>query len=81
MREYNIIAEAHTAANEGHRSLWKRYYTRLDTAVPRATALAVLGSLQPGQSIVFYHRQTGLEIGCVKMRAGGDLTVKWIWGN
>lgn len=76
MRELNIVAEAHT---ESHRSLWKRRYARLDTAIPRATALAVLGSLEPGQKVVFYHAATGLEIGHVKVHANGHIVSKWIW--
>jgi len=78
-RELVIVAEAHSAKKDGYKSLWKRRYARLDTAIPRIMQVALLDQLKPLETVTFYHAYTGLEIGVLTVHVGGKVTVMWIW--
>ena len=72
----NIVAEANWSENGGGKS-WRRYYSRIDTAIPRAVQYAVEKAF-PGSTITLWHAVTGLEIGTIKAGVG-TVACKWLW--
>ena len=55
-----------------------RRYARLDNAIPRYTQLLMQYG-QPRDVVEFSHADTGLQIGTIKVLAGGNMTTDWIW--
>lgn len=74
MTERNLIVTLHRK----RKPLWARRYLRLDTAIPRITELMILGG-EPGDVAEIAHAVTGMQIGTVRLRAGGNLITNWSW--
>lgn len=55
-----------------------RRYAKLDNAIPRYTQLLMQYG-QPRDVVEFSHADTGLQIGTIKVHAGGKLTTDYIW--
>lgn len=55
-----------------------RRYARIDNALPRYTQLLMQYG-QPRDVVEFSHADTGLQIGTIKVDAGGRMTTDWIW--
>lgn len=55
-----------------------RRYAKLDNAIPRCTQV-LMRSGQPRDVGEFSHADTGLQIGTIKVHAGGKLTTDYIW--
>lgn len=62
----------------GGKPLMTRRYSRIDNAVPRTTQI-LMWSGQPRDVVEFSHADTGLQIGTIKIHAGGRMTTDWIW--
>ena len=61
--------------------IWKRNYTRVQTAIRRATELAFIEG-QPGDVIELSHAATGMQIGTIKLHVGDRITTQWtIWAR
>jgi hypothetical protein len=60
--ERNIVTTLHRR----QQPIRVRSYVRLDTAIPRATQLAIMDG-QPGDVVTIHHAVTGLEIGSIKV--------------
>ena len=60
--ERNIVTTLHRK----NQPIRVRNYARLDTAVPRATQLAIMNG-QPGDVVTIHHAVTGLVIGSIKV--------------
>lgn len=58
--------------------LTSRRYIRLDNAIPRSTQI-LMWSGEPRDVVEFSHADTGLQIGTIKVHAGGKLTTDYIW--
>lgn len=76
--ERNIVATLNRVEGNKRVVVWTRTYARFDTAAPRAVELGILTG-QPGDVVQIASILTGLEIGTVKIHAGGSITVKWTW--
>lgn len=55
-----------------------RRYIRIDNAIPRSTQI-LMWSGQPRDVVEFSHADTGLQIGTIRVHAGGQLTTDYIW--
>ena len=55
-----------------------RRYARIDNAIPRYTQLLMQYG-QPRDVVEFSHADTGLQLGTIKVHAGGKLTTDYIW--
>lgn len=55
-----------------------RTYARIDNAIPRATQILMQHG-RPRDVVEFSHADTGLQIGTVRVHAGGKLTATWVW--
>ena len=66
-----------TFLREG-KPLMTRRYARLDNAIPRATQL-LMQCGEPRDVVEFSHADTGLQVGTIKIHAGGKLTTAYIW--
>lgn len=55
-----------------------RRYVRLNTAIPTMTA-SLLQVGQPRDVVEFSHATTGLQIGTIKVKAGGRMETTWVW--
>ena len=55
-----------------------RRYAKIDNAIPRCTQV-LMWSGQPRDVVEFSHADTGLQIGTIKVHAGGRMTTNWIW--
>lgn len=55
-----------------------RHYARIDNAIPRATQLLMQHG-QPKDVVEFSHADTGLQIGTIKIHAGGKASTWWLW--
>ena len=55
-----------------------RRYARIDNAIPRYTQLLMQYG-QPQDVVEFSHADTGLQLGTIKVLAGGKLTTDYIW--
>lgn len=66
-----------TFIREG-RALMTRRYVKIDNAVPRTTQV-LMWSGQPRDVVEFSHADTGLQLGTIKVHAGGKLTTDYIW--
>lgn len=74
----NIITEFHPY--DQTRAGYKRRYSRLNTAVPRAVQIAMQDG-HVGDVIEVYHAETGLAIGAIKVLSSGKLDIWWIFGD
>lgn len=74
--ERNIVA----TLQRGRRKeiIWTRTYARLDTAQPRALAMAISRDVQPGDVIEVAHARSGMQLGTVKVGLG-KVTATWVW--
>lgn len=66
----------HIVATLHHKGkpVWNRRYARIDTAFPRAVELLIIDG-EPGDVIEFSHSEYGFQIGTVKIKAGGKITI------
>ena len=65
-----------TTLHRGNKPMRSRHYARIDTAIPRATQLALLEG-EPGDVVTIHHAVTGLEIGSMKITLKkGQVTLK-----
>ena len=76
--ERKIIATLNRVEGNKRVVVWTRTYVRFDTAAPRAVELGLLTG-QPGDVVQISSILTGLEIGTVKIHAGGKIVVQWLW--
>lgn len=61
--------------------VWVRHYTRVQSAIRRATELAFLDG-QPGDIIELSHVATGMQIGTIHLSVGNKITTTWtIWAK
>jgi hypothetical protein len=55
-----------------------RRYIKIDNAIPRATQLLMQHG-RPRDVVEFSHAVTGLQLGTIRVHAGGKLTTDYIW--
>lgn len=51
--------------------VWKRHYSTISRAIPRAIELALTGNTMPGDVVEFSHAEFGFQIATLKLRVGG----------
>lgn len=56
--------------------LAKRYFNRVDTAIPRCVQLVLLDG-EPGDTIQISSSEFGYWIADIRVRAGGKIDIKW----
>lgn len=67
-----VLATLH---RKGER-VWRRTYARIETAIRRGCELAVTNG-RPGDVVEYADDRTGVQLGTVKVHAGGSLTATW----
>lgn len=73
MAERNLILTLHRKRKQ----MWVRNYSRIDTAVPRATQLLILEG-EPGDVMELAH-VNGKQLGTIKMKVNGHIVANWEW--
>lgn len=63
--------------NHKGRPQFVRRYARLNTAMPRAMHI-LIDQGEPGDTVDFYHIDTGIYLGFLKVHAGGRVTGQFI---
>lgn len=73
-----ILATLHRKVNGSGatQELWKRHYSRITRAIPRAVEIALLTG-QPGDVVEFSSNDFGYQIATVRLSVGGKIDIKF----
>lgn len=73
-RKRSILAELHRPVGDRTEVVWRRHYTRVSRAIPRAVELCLLDG-QPSDRIEFSHSEFGFQIAVVTLHVGGSISL------